>query len=124
METINGILNKKAEFDIMGDNRYKTARGYDVLEAAASNEGGAGSIAAAGVGLGLGLGVAKSAGNISGDIIPNQTGVKTCPNCGSVVGNAKFCPDCGEKIKVTCPTCNTEIQNGKKFCPDCGTKLK
>jgi len=55
-DALNAIFHKRAEFEQLGDNRYRTARGYDVLEGAANNEGGAaGSAASIGVGLAAGI---------------------------------------------------------------------
>lgn len=125
LEKINEILNKKAEFDIMGDYRYRTARGFDVLESAAQNEGAGGSLAGAGIGLGLGLGAGQAVGNmVSGGngIIPPAT--KVCANCGNAIGNVKFCPHCGVKVKQNCPSCNTELPENAKFCPECGASIK
>ncbi len=50
----------------------------------------------------------------------------TCPECETPLsGNARFCPECGAKIKQSgkCPGCDTEVAPGAKFCPECGTKL-
>jgi membrane protease subunit (stomatin/prohibitin family) len=49
-----------------------------------------------------------------------------CPDCEAPLGkNAKFCPECGAKIKaaVFCSECGTEQQLGAKFCSDCGSKI-
>ncbi len=125
LERINEILNKKAEFEIMGDYRYRTARGFDVLETAAGNEGAGGAIAGAGIGLGLGVGAGQAVGNMMANqntLVPPTT--KVCPKCGNAVGNQKFCPECGERLKQHCPKCNKEVSPGAKFCPECGTKIE
>ena len=119
---INDFLNKRAEFDIMGDDRYRVARSFDVLEKAASNEGGAGALASAGVGLGFGIGMAP----LMGQAVQQATAssVETCVNCGRPMPNdAIFCPHCGSPKKRLCPNCNKEVGNGISFCPYCGTKL-
>lgn len=49
-----------------------------------------------------------------------------CPACSAEIGdNAKFCPECGEKIvrKTVCPDCGTEAAPGAKFCAECGHKF-
>lgn len=122
LEKINKFLNKKAEFDIVGDARYEKSRSYDVLETAAGNEGG--GLASAGVGLGVGLGVAKAASSMTGEtIVADQTTI-VCPNCGGKTSaNAKFCPGCGIKFVRCCPKCGTGVKIGTKFCPECGEKL-
>ena len=129
---INDFLNKKAEFDIMGDARYRTARGYDVLEGAATNENGAGGVGAGiGVGLGVGLGAAKSIGGEGGGIIPSgstdekpKAEVIKCPKCGhELAKGAKFCPECGASLINLCPKCGHPLAAGAKFCPECGAKI-
>jgi len=49
----------------------------------------------------------------------------SCPKCGAPLGtNAKFCPECGEKLTDTkCSNCGAVLQPGAKFCAECGTKL-
>ena len=49
----------------------------------------------------------------------------TCPKCEAPLAtNAKFCPECGEKIKhaVFCSRCGEKMASGAKFCPECGAK--
>lgn len=51
-----------------------------------------------------------------------------CPNCHTKLGaNAKFCPECGNKIEIKkpafCSECGEPINPGSKFCPSCGTKI-
>ncbi len=44
-----------------------------------------------------------------------------CKRCGLELENtAKFCPQCGEKIKLYCKECGKEILADAKFCPFCG----
>jgi len=50
----------------------------------------------------------------------------SCPNCNAPLAtNAKFCPECGTKLKVTlrCPHCEAVLTPGAKFCPECGEKV-
>ena len=118
---INEYLNKRAEFDIMGDDRYRVARSFDVLEKAASNEGGAGALASAGVGLGFGIGMAPLMGQV---VQQTAEQVDVCINCKkSLPKDAIFCPYCGTPKKRLCPNCNKEVCNDIAFCPYCGTKL-
>jgi membrane protease subunit (stomatin/prohibitin family) len=47
----------------------------------------------------------------------------TCPNCEAPLAvNAKFCPECGAKLKQTlrCESCGAILTPGAKFCPECG----
>ena len=56
----------------------------------------------------------------------SQTLQATCPKCGSPQAtNAKFCPECGEKLKTAafCPECGSKLQPNAKFCGDCGHKI-
>lgn len=52
-----------------------------------------------------------------------------CSNCGAqITNNAKFCPECGEKIETKtnnlCPKCGNEIEADEEFCSKCGEGLK
>jgi hypothetical protein len=49
-----------------------------------------------------------------------------CGNCGTNVGKAKFCPECGtpsKPAKPTCSACGHQPEGKPKFCPECGTKM-
>ncbi|HYX41870.1 MAG TPA: hypothetical protein VE821_09250 [Pyrinomonadaceae bacterium] len=49
-----------------------------------------------------------------------------CANCGTMVGKAKFCPECGtsaQPAKLTCSACGHQPEGTPKFCPECGTKM-
>jgi len=51
----------------------------------------------------------------------------TCPNCEApLANNAKFCPECGTKIKAEqfCTECGNKLLPNAKFCPECGTKVQ
>jgi hypothetical protein len=51
----------------------------------------------------------------------------TCPECETpLTTNAKFCPNCGAKIKAEqhCTECGALLQPGAKFCADCGKKAE
>ena len=121
LSKITEFLNKRAEFDIMGDDRYRMSRSFDILERAASNEGGAGAIASAGVGLGMGLGIAPLMGQMAQQTTIKLTNV--CYHCKrELPQDAMFCPFCGSKKNRTCINCNKELTNDELFCPYCGTK--
>ncbi len=53
----------------------------------------------------------------------------TCPSCEEYAGKAKFCPECGEEIKLVaeiqtnCPNCGENVK-GAKFCPGCGESIE
>ncbi len=94
-------LAKKAEMDIIGYS-YAQERSFDALQAAAGNEGNAGSVMGAGMGLGMGVGVGSPMGNAMAAIAQNinPTGAKHCVNCGTQLPpGAKFCPGCGAKTE-------------------------
>lgn len=136
LRRIKKILEDKAEFEILGDDRYTKKRSFDVLETAASNEGAGGAALGAGMGLGIGLGAGTGMGTAMTDIAkqvkvsqPEKiTELIKCPKCGTdnLVG-MKFCGKCGEKIfteKMVCPKCKTENLPGLKFCGNCGFSLQ
>lgn len=123
IEQLTEILNKKAEFDILGENQYRTVRGYDVLEAAANNEGAGGSLASAGLGLGIGAEAGKSFSNIINKPAEVAKQQDECPKCGKFSSGAQYCPHCGSPMKLTCPICNHVVSKDNKFCPECGTKM-
>ena len=51
-----------------------------------------------------------------------------CPNCHTkLAANAKFCPECGNKVEAKkpafCTECGEPINPGSKFCSSCGAKI-
>ena len=127
LNKLNEILHKKAEMEQLGDTGYRTVRGYDVLEAGAKGNGTASTFM--GVGMGMSMGQ-QMGGAVGGGIIPpqNQSAPKAetiaCPKCGAeIAANAKFCPECGQKILHECPKCGAKVSPKQKFCPECGEKL-
>lgn len=134
-DALNAIFHKRAEFEQLGDNRYRTARGYDVLEGAANNSGGAGGVAGIGVGLAAGMSMGNSMASApsgTGGIIPPAEAPATsapdtveCPSChAKVAKDAKFCPNCGKAMTSHCPNCGVEVDPAAKFCPNCGKALR
>lgn len=152
-DEINKILKNKAEFEIMGDNRYVTKRSFDVYDHAASNDSGvAGAFASGGIGFGVGASLGSEMQNtvntravVDNATIPcpscnaqNSAKAKFCCECGKVLeapkkvcascgasipGNPKFCPECGSPMGTKMCECGVEIPSGTKFCPQCGKKL-
>jgi membrane protease subunit (stomatin/prohibitin family) len=149
VKRLKKMLADKAEFDVLGDNRYKTLRTFDTMQAAAGNEGGAGGMMGMGVGMGMGMGAGAGMGQMMGQAIGAQTAQVACPACNGtnpagskfcgqcgkpmggglpcpkcqkpVPGDAKFCPSCGNPMgEKACGKCNTPIAAGSKFCPSCG----
>ena len=130
LNKLNDILHKKAEYEQLGDTVYRTTRGYDVLEGAANNNGGVGTM----MGLGMGMNMANQANGAASIIPPSQPSAAPaapaaaatirCPKCGKEISaDSKFCPDCGTKIIRECPNCHAPVTPGTKFCSNCGAKL-
>lgn len=129
-EVINKILEERAAFDIIGDNRYSVKRSFDVMDSAASNEGGS-NFAAAGIGVGLGAGAGMAVGNsfanAANSVMNTSVNVLTCKKCGAVNESCViFCSNCGEKLsvkKIECYSCKGLVDENAKFCPNCGTSM-
>lgn len=136
LSKLRRILEDKAEFEVLGDERYIRKRSFDVLEKVASNEG-AGGIMGAGLGLGVGLGAGATMGKVFTDVTkqiqvtpstkPEEQMVK-CLFCGyENLATAKFCNNCGKSLKVEfilCPNCKKENLPGSKFCSNCGISMQ
>lgn len=117
---------------------YQQEHSFDVLKAAAQNEGTQSTFLGAGMGLGMGVGIGGAFGsgmnNLSGNLDVGQGGnntnpkTQTCQNCGAKLPiDAKFCLTCGKEIiqpdvKV-CPKCQAKLPVDAKFCLTCGSKL-
>jgi len=111
-----------------------------------SNGGSAGGGTVSDI-MGLGIGMAaagamsgpmsemfKGFANISATpedntVQPAQSASIVCSQCGHMISEqAKFCPECGNKIEVKaadevfCPNCGQKTKRGK-FCMECGSKL-
>jgi predicted ATPase/class 3 adenylate cyclase len=47
-----------------------------------------------------------------------------CSGCGHEnTASAKFCSECGARLRATCPQCGTDAAPTAKFCQECGTAL-
>ncbi|MBQ7594593.1 MAG: SPFH domain-containing protein [Synergistaceae bacterium] len=143
LKRLKQALSERASMNVIGYN-YQQQRSFDVMEAAAKNEGGS-SLLGAGVGLGAGMGMGGTFGQMAsqmGQYInpqnppsnppvnpvnpnpqPQASGsTKICPSCGQpVIDGAKFCMNCGAKL--TCPKCGAALIPGAKFCMNCGQQL-
>lgn len=137
---LKNALAKKAEMSVMGYD-YQQERTFNILDKAASNEGGAAGLMNAGMGLGMGLNIGGVVGGVMGNAAANvvNTNVQSpsvknkikCHKCGEIVPEgARFCLNCGEKIEaykadgdmVNCPKCGASVPKGK-FCLECGYKF-
>jgi membrane protease subunit (stomatin/prohibitin family) len=141
-EEVQKMIDERAGMGAIGDMQrymaFKAARG---IEAAASNQGEAGS--AAGLGLGAGIGMmmpgmiagAMGAGRGPGGpgagpapaapfAVPGGGAATTpCPRCQSPVPvGAKFCGSCGAPAAAAslCAKCQSPLAPGAKFCANCG----
>lgn len=148
-EQINRILEDKAAFEIMGDNRYATKRSFDIYEGAANNSNGvAGAFVAGGMGIGFGSNMARNSSAAVEPVIENSVycpkcnarnkqGTNFCFSCGTALSakkiqcyncgaeideSMKFCSNCGASMLKKMCVCGKEIEPGVKFCPYCGTK--
>ena len=130
---VKKTLEDRAEFNLLGDERYIRKRSLDVMETGAGNSGTAGSMIGAGLGLGLGLGAGSAAGELAGQLRFSQPtggtvpGTVQCPKCSKPnQQGARFCHECGEKLPVEnaiCPACHSENIVGAKYCHQCGVSL-
>jgi len=138
-QQLKKALAKKAEMTVMGYD-YQQERTFNILDRAASNEGGAAGIMNAGMGLGMGINIGGVVGGAMGNAAANivNTDVKSpsvkktikCSKCGEEIPEgAKFCLSCGQKVEdpkddsmVKCPKCGASVPKGK-FCLECGFKF-
>lgn len=119
---------------------YQQEQSFDVMKAAAENEGTSSGFMGAGMGLGMGFGVGGAFGSgmqaiAQASMAPIQDhGItqpaadqRICRKCGTPYPeNAKFCLNCGEKLEsagAVCPECGEKIVPGAKFCLNCGHRL-
>ena len=64
VQRLRSTVMDRSEFEILGDARYQAKRSLDVMENAANNHGGIGSLFSAGLGLGLGAGVGAQSASL------------------------------------------------------------
>lgn len=94
VQTLKSALAKRAEMEIVGFD-YRQERSFDVMQAAASNEGNTGGVMGAGLGLGLGVGLGtplgQAASGIAQDLSTTKKTVdmpKAQESSGAVTNNA------------------------------------
>ncbi len=57
-------------------------------------------------------------------LVRNNYSDLTCPNCNTRVEESYVvCPNCRTKLRPTCENCGTAVQTTWKVCPHCGTDL-
>jgi membrane protease subunit (stomatin/prohibitin family) len=138
------LINMRNAGAMLGDPKIRegyvqgsVARG---IEAAGSNEGGAGAMGAfMGVGLGMNaggnfMGAASSSNQAQMAAQQNQAaaatpaaGGWTC-ECGNANPDTKFCGTCGKKRPAPaatkfCGNCSQPLPEGSRFCPECGKQV-
>ena len=123
-EKINKILEDRAAFEIMGDNRYTAKRSFDIYQGAAENKNGiAGAFAAGGLGIGAAMNMGASMNQAVGNPIHRES-TKACVSCGKQISiTSKFCPECGADNSDIICECGNKLAPGTKFCPQCGKKV-
>lgn len=129
LESIKRTLNERAEFSILGDERYNRKRSFDILQSASQNNGTQGAV----IGMGLGLGTGTALNPLINSLTTSTNGIvcsasdtgRICPSCNSSVANhARFCPTCGTAQGNGQCHCGFENNLQAKFCGGCGTKLQ
>lgn len=146
-QQLQNRLNQAADIKMLGYTQYNQRRTFDVMEAAANNEGSSAGVMGAGLGLGMGVNLGSFMGQTMGQVVGQTAGgvasavaaPRTCGSCGAPIGaGARFCPACGAAQAgqadgtVRCPNCGQAVPPGKfcalcggplqKVCPDCGTQ--
>ena len=123
LSKLTKILEEKANFDIIGDQRYAMKRSFDVYEGAANNANGAAGVMMSG-GMGIGAGIQMMNGIQQMNQNANLQQISKCPSCNcDLQPNSKFCPNCGTSLLPKRCSCGAEIKPGMKFCAECGAKL-
>ena len=109
---------------------YAQERAYDVLQAAASNEGGGqmggSNMMNTGIGLGMGVGLGQGFGQAMGQVAANTFGQSPF---GAVqnqqpVQNQQMNNQAPAAGTLTCTNCGTQNPATSKFCNNCGQKLQ
>lgn len=117
-EALEKALDENSALSMYRKNMdvYAAKGQTDALMNAAKNPGSVGGFMGAGIGM--------SMGNMMGQQMTQANNQSACPNCNALVkAGAKFCPECGTKLKPVCSDCKKEYPAGTKFCPECGKKL-
>ena len=122
---------------------YQQEHSFNVMQAAAENEGTSSGLMGAGMGLGMGFGVGGAFRENMGAIAQNSFGgasaaprqapqqqaggQKVCSHCGAKnAAGVKFCSNCGEMFPAegdVCPDCGAKLAPGAKFCSNCGRRI-
>ncbi|MGN0819657.1 MAG: SPFH domain-containing protein [Christensenellaceae bacterium] len=130
---IEKAIDQKSKLNILSDSTDTMMQiaAAEALKDAAKNPGMGGAFMSAGVGAGAGVGLAKMFNDAmnSNATKPEKASAASghkCAKCSAdIPANAKFCPNCGEKVSLEkfCSQCGAKIAANAKFCPECGNKL-
>lgn len=129
-EEVEKAMDKRTTLGVfsgsMGDLAQYEAIGA-MRDAAKNGGGAAGTFASMGMGLTAGATIGREFAGGLGDAMSG----KKCSKCGtSLKADAKFCPNCGERVeaaggaKVNCPKCGQPVDASAKFCPHCGEPMQ
>ena len=123
---VEKVIDERTKLGILGDKTDTMMKiaAAEAMKDAAKNPGAGGTFMGAGIGLGAGV----SIGSIFTEAMKENksSSNKKCSSCNaSIPTNAKFCPECGQKVnaKKFCSQCGNEVGENAKFCPNCGNKL-
>lgn len=131
-EQVQNMIDKNAAYGMVGNiGHYQNVAMVESME---KNPGSSiGNMAQAGIGMQIGMEMVKEMKNNMNDSKHNAYNCIICSNCHSNVdSNAKFCPNCGEKVvkvedqitkKKFCTECGAKQEEDSKFCSECGNKL-
>lgn len=137
-EAVEKAIDERSKLGVLGDKTdvMMKVAAAEAMKDAAKNQGTGGAFVGAGMGIGAGAGIgaafmgafnsANSAEKSKNESAGASVDGKKCAKCGAIIPqNAKFCPECGEKValKKFCSECGAEVSANAKFCPECGNKI-
>lgn len=134
-QEIQDKITKAASYTMVGDlGRYQQVGMVDAMTQGKGAGGTMNSTMNTMVGMAAGMNMVNQMmnqmPNMQTQAQPQQqtsaASVK-CAKCGKAVdANAKFCPECGEKLELKkfCSQCGKPLNAGAKFCPECGAKAE
>lgn len=133
-EAVEKAIDERSKYGILGDKTdvMMKVAAAEAMKDAAKNPGTGGAFVGAGMGIGAGAGLGAAFAEAFKSSDKPQSApakpaeAKHCSKCGAeVAANAKFCPECGEKMPVEkfCSQCGAKVSASAKFCPECGNKL-
>jgi len=127
-QNVEEAMDKRTTLGVFS-NSMGNLQQYEAIQSMkdmAKNPGSGAGFASMGMGLGVGTMLGNQFATGMSEAQTNTSKVK-CSKCGAVVNeNAKFCPECGEKMgeeTIKCPKCGQDVPASHKFCPNCGEKL-